>query len=94
MFPPGSRKRTDEPETTIQIEVPSSLFGSLRDLLEGKAIMPMRRRELQGCLLYAREVSLPEAHLDFAELEREAERQGVSVVDVLWDKAGRTQEPR
>lgn len=31
---------------------------------------------------------LLDAHLDWADLEAEAERQGVSAADVLWDRMG------
>lgn len=36
---------------------------------------------------------LPDATLDWAELEAEAERQGCSPADVLWDRARHTSPP-
>jgi hypothetical protein len=50
---------------------------------------------LQGALEaldLARWDELPEAELPWDEVEAMARRQGISVVDVLWDLSGRVRE--
>ena len=37
----------------------------------------------------ARWDDLPEAHLPWEEIETIARRQGISVADVIWDRAGK-----
>jgi hypothetical protein len=36
---------------------------------------------------------LPEAHLPWSEVQAEAQKQGVSEADVIWDRCGRHDEP-
>jgi hypothetical protein len=41
----------------------------------------------------ARWDELPEAQLPWNEVEAEADKQGISEVDVIWDRCGRHEEP-
>jgi hypothetical protein len=41
----------------------------------------------------ARWDDLPEAQLPWVEVEAEADKQGVSEADVIWDRCGRHEEP-
>jgi hypothetical protein len=41
----------------------------------------------------ARWDELPEAQLPWSEIEAEATKQGVSEVEVIWDRSGRHEEP-
>jgi hypothetical protein len=41
----------------------------------------------------ARWDDLPEAQLPWTEVETEADKQGVSEADVIWDRSGRHEEP-
>jgi hypothetical protein len=41
----------------------------------------------------ARWDELPEAQLPWSEVEAEADKQGVSEADVIWDRSGRHDEP-
>ena len=41
----------------------------------------------------ARWDDLPEAQLPWGEVETEADKQGVSEADVIWDRCGRHEEP-
>jgi hypothetical protein len=41
----------------------------------------------------ARWDELPEAELPWGEVESEADKQGVSEADVIWDRCGRHEEP-
>ena len=50
---------------------------------------------LQGALEaldLARWDDLPEAELPWGEVEESARRQGISVVDVIWDLSGRVRD--
>jgi hypothetical protein len=50
---------------------------------------------LQGALValdLARWDDLPEAELPWDEVEESARRQGISVVDVIWDLSGRVRD--
>jgi hypothetical protein len=52
---------------------------------------------LQGALEsldLARWDDLPEAELPWDEVEESARRQGISVVDVIWDLSGRVRDGR
>lgn len=54
----------------------------------------VRDRVIEKFELAARRAGapLPKADLPWAELEAEARRMGACVVDVFWDRAGKTKE--
>lgn len=65
----------------------------LIDILQGRGarIPPNLRKEIETAVLDARrfEGKLNRARLDWSGVEAEASRQGVGIVDILWDRMQR-----
>lgn len=73
--------------TEVQLEILKQLIRAQGEYGE----------ELEGALEaleLARSDDLPEAELPWASVVEQAERQGISEADVIWDIAGRKKEPR
>ncbi len=65
----------------------------LRALLRAQEHLgPALQRSLQALDL-ARWDDLPEAELPWPAVSEQAERQGITEADVIWDMAGRKKEP-
>lgn len=82
----------NEPEEPgyYEIELSPKLWMRLLDLLRGGKVHASTVKLIETQVMCARHVDLPlkVAGLDWAELEAEAKRQGVSPADILFDRAG------
>jgi hypothetical protein len=70
--------------------------GQLETLKDLIRIQGETGSELQGALEaleLARWDDLPEAELPWTDVSAEAERQGITEADVIWDISGRRKEP-
>ncbi len=61
----------------------------LRALLRSEEHLGPTLKGAVEALDLARWDDLPEAHLPWEEIETIARRQGISVADVIWDRAGK-----
>jgi hypothetical protein len=61
----------------------------LRALLRSEGHLGPTLKGAVEALDLARWDDLPEAHLPWEEIETIARRQGISVADVIWDRAGK-----
>ncbi|MGE5282965.1 MAG: hypothetical protein ACM3N0_11735 [Chloroflexota bacterium] len=61
----------------------------LRALLRSEEHLGPTLKGAVEALDLARWDELPEAHLPWDEVESIARRQGISVADVIWDRAGK-----
>ena len=61
----------------------------LRALLRSEEHLGPTLKGAVEALELARWDDLPEAHLPWEEIETIAQRQGISVADVIWDLAGK-----
>jgi hypothetical protein len=61
----------------------------LRALLRSEEHLGPTLKGTVEALDLARWDDLPEAHLPWEEIETIARRQGISVADVIWDRAGK-----
>jgi hypothetical protein len=61
----------------------------LRALLRSEDHLGPTLKGAVEALDLARWDDLPEAHLPWEEIETIARRQGISVADVIWDRAGK-----
>ena len=93
----GSRHPKPEPPKQashyFEIEMTPVQRDQLLLLLDGGAIPAPALAELSAAVHDSRRVEMPlyRTRLDWAELEREARRQGCSAADILWDRAKRTE---
>ena len=93
----GSRHPTPEPPKQASHYFECEMTPVQRDqlllLLDGGAIPAPALAELSAAVHDSRRVEMPlyRTRLDWAELEREARRQGCSAADILWDRAKRTE---
>lgn len=89
---PGGRKKRDREETYWEIELTPGLRLALLEILRGNKkgkITQATSKLIENQVLAAREVDmpLPVGGLDWSDLEDEAARQGVGVLDILFDVA-------
>lgn len=80
----------DDADSYYEVELTPSLRLRLLDLLRGKKVTGATVKMIENQVLCAREIDMPlvVAGFDWSDLEAEAERQGCSPADVLWDRAG------
>jgi len=80
-----------DPDSYWQVDLTPPLRFALLDLVRGKKTPPSSvLKALETAVMAAREMDLPREVLDWAELEDEAERQGVDIMDVWFDKTAST----
>ena len=93
----GYRPPADQPQPPAGFYFECEMTPVQRDqlllLLDGGAIPAPALAELSAAVHDSRRVEMPlyRTRLDWAELEREARRQGCSAADILWDRAKRTE---
>ena len=75
-----------------EVELTPMLRFALLDLCRGRRVRSDVLRALEMLTLEARKINRPfsRARLPWQEIEEEAARQGISVADVIWDRAGKT----
>lgn len=75
------------------VKLSDSEIGALRVLVKSQEESSEALAGALEALELARWDDLPDAELPWEELERVAAAQGVGVVEVFWDRAGRAAEP-
>lgn len=73
----------------FEVELTPVQRDALLLLLDGGHVPAGAVADLAAAVRDARRIDAPlfRERLDWPELEREARRQGVSVIDILWDRA-------
>jgi hypothetical protein len=66
----------------------------LKELIRAQGEVGPELEEALEALELARWDDLPEAELPWLEVVEQAERQGATEADIVWDMAGRKKEPR
>ena len=70
-----------------------SQLETLKDLIKIQGEVGSELEAALEALELARWDDLPEAQLPWSHVIEQAERQGISEADVIWDMAGRRKEP-
>jgi hypothetical protein len=70
-----------------------SQLETLKDLIRIQGEVGSELEAALEAMELARWDDLPEAELPWPQVSEQAERQGISEADVIWDMAGRKKEP-
>jgi hypothetical protein len=91
MLPRPPKPEPENPQSYWQVDLEGNLKYALLDLIRDRKKPPTSvLKALETAVMAAREMDLPREMLDWAELEDEAERQGVDIMDVWFDKTAST----
>jgi hypothetical protein len=82
---PGPGEKGEQ-ELYFEVEFRPEEVAILTDLLNGKHVPAYAIGRVRNALTHARMMELSPTGLDWDEVEAEAEKQGCSVGDILWDR--------
>lgn len=86
-YRPRSKEPPKIPESYFVLEVAPEAMQAIEGIAKMPSVPQAIRELLTEAVKYSYEVELPLGRMAFEWLEMEAERQGCTWEDILWDRA-------